>query len=73
MGPFLESKYSSRLNVEDEVVDEATCSVVVVFDVGGGGETSLTGVNAETRCKEDADIAAQRAAALRMRKERVIL
>ena len=84
MGPFLESKYSSRLKVDDvedeEVVDdEATCSVVVVvvFDVGGTTVTSLAGVNAETRCKEEeeenADIAAQRAAALMMREERVIV
>jgi len=70
MGPFLESKYSSRLNVEEEVV-EATCSVVVDVDVIGD-ETSLAGVNADTHCKEEV-IAAQRAAALMMREERCIV
>ena len=70
MGPFLESKYSSRLkDVEDDEDDddvvEATCNNVDFVEVVVAA--NLAGVNAETthtgKVVEDEVIAAQRAAA----------
>lgn len=70
MGPFLESKYSSRLkDVEDDDDDddvvEATCNNVDFVEVVVAA--NLAGVNAETthtgKVVEDEVIAAQRAAA----------
>jgi len=81
MGPFLESKYSSRLkdveedDDDDDDVVEATCNNVDFVEVVVAA--NLAGVNAETthtgKVVEDEVIAAQRTAALMMREERVIV